>query len=91
MIPNNIAASEDNTDILMTILICRRKSHLGVKYVVTDIMMMGWKSLCEMHDAKREKYGQGINSMMPNGRSTVWGINKPFQKESNHSIDKLFS
>ena len=75
----------------MTILKCRRKQHLGVKYVVTNLMRLGWQSLCERQDAERAKHRRGINSMMPNGRRMDRGINTPSQKESNHSIGELFS
>ena len=74
----------------MTILIFRRNRHLGVKYVVTNLMRLGWQTLCERKDAKRPKNRQGINSMMPNGQSMGGGINTPSQKEINHGIGELF-
>ena len=76
---------------MVTILICRRKRHLGVKYVITNLMRLGWQTLCERQDAKRERHGQGLNSMMPNEQITDGGINTPPQKERNHSIGELFS
>ena len=54
-------------------------------------MRLGWLTLCERQDDEQTKHGQGFNSMMPNRRSTDKGINKPLQKESNHSIGDLFS
>ena len=53
----------------LIILICRRKRHLGVKYVVTNLISLGWLTLCETQDTKQAKHGQGLNSMMPSGRS----------------------
>ena len=76
---------------ILIILICRRKRNLGVKYVVTNLMMLGWQTLCERQDAKQKKHGQGLNSMMPKGRIIDGGINTPSQKNINHSIGKLFS
>ena len=75
----------------MTILICRRKRHLGVKHVVTNLMRLGWQSLCERQDAKRVNHGWEFNCMMPNGRSTDGVVNTPSQKEINYSIGELFS
>ena len=76
--------------ILLNILVCRRKRHLGVKYVVTNLMRLGWQTLCERQDNKRMKHGRGLNSMMPNGQITDRGINTPSPRESNHSIGELF-
>ena len=53
-------------------------------------MRLGWITLCERKDAKKAQHGRGLNSMIPNGRSTDRGINTPSQKESNHNIVKLF-
>ena len=75
----------------MTIPICRRKRHLGVKYVVTNLMRLGWLTLCERQDAERSKHGKGLDSIMPNGQRTDGGINAPSQKESNQSIGEFFS
>ena len=73
------------------ILRFRRNRHLVVKYVVTNLIRLGWKSLCERQDAKQAKNGRGFTCMMPNGKSTDRGINTPSQKEGNHSIGELFS
>ena len=75
----------------MTIIICRRKRYLGVNYFVTNLMRLGWLTLCERQDAKLAKHGLGLNSMMTNRQSTDGGINIPLKKESNHSIGELFS
>ena len=75
----------------LTILIYIRKHHLGVNYVVTNLMSLGWLSLCEKQDTKRAKRRQGLNSMIMNGQSTDGGIITPLQKESNNSIGDLFS
>ena len=77
--------------IPLTILICRRKRHWGVKYVIASLLRLGWITLCERQDAERAKHGQGLNSMIPNRRSTDGRINTPSQKESNHSIGNFFS
>ena len=58
----------------MKILICRRKRDLSLKYVVTNLMRLGWQSLCERQDSKRAKHGQGLKSMIPNGQITDGGI-----------------
>ena len=75
----------------MIILIYRSKRHLGVKYVVTNLMRLGWLTLCERQDAERSNHVWGLNIMMLNGRITDRGINTPSQKESNHSIGEFFS
>ena len=57
-------------------LICGRKHHLGVNYAVTNLMRLGWLTLCERQDAKQAKHGWGLDSMMPKGRSMDGKINK---------------
>ena len=75
----------------VTILRCRRKHHLGVKYVITNLLRLDWQYLCETQDAKQANHRRGINRMMSNRRSTDKRINRPSQKESNYSIGELFS
>ena len=74
----------------MTILIRRIKCHLGVKYVVTNLMRLGWQTLFLRQDAKLAKHRRGLSSMMPNRRSTDREINTPLQKERNHIIGMSF-
>ena len=76
---------------LVKILRCRHERHLGVNYFVTNLMRLGWQTLCERQDAKQAKHGRGLNSMIQNRQRTGRVINKPSQKERNHSIGELFS
>ena len=69
----------------LTILRCRRKHHLGVKCVITNLTRLVWKYLCERQDAKWEKHGQGLDCMMPNGRNTDGGINIPLARDLAYS------
>ena len=79
-----------HTRAYVAILIFRRKRHLGVKYVVTNLMRLGWQTLFLRQDAKLAKHRRGLSSMMPNRRSTDREINTPSQKEKNHIIGMSF-